>query len=264
MADLSKEEKSMLNLFKTMDTDNSNALTKQELKAGFAKGGAKLTDDNLEKMFLFLDKDDSGTISYEEFREYVLMKKKKSKVVAKIVPSDTESKPTPKSKKSSTDQGIDTANTVELSKEEKSMLNLFKTMDTDNSNGLTKQELKAGFAKGGAKLTDDNLEKMFLFLDKDDSGTISYEEFREYILMKKKKSKEVGNGKKPNGPTTKVSTKPKEMYTEKKANSASTKEPENVDRYQQKLRNLWSTIDADKSGTLKTELSLDYLEVALN
>ena len=137
------------------------------------------------------------------------------------------------------------------------MLNLFKTMDTDNSNALTKQELKAGFAKGGAKLTDDNLEKMFLFLDKDDSGTISYEEFREYILMKKKKSKEVGNGKKPNGPTTKVSTKPKEMYTEKKANSASTKEPENVDRYQQKLRNLWSTMDTDKSGTIsKTELQV--------
>ena len=45
------------------------------------------------KKFLFLDKDDSGTISYEEFREYVLMKKKKSKkVVAKIVPSGTESR----------------------------------------------------------------------------------------------------------------------------------------------------------------------------
>ena len=119
------------------------------------------------------------------------MKKEKSKKnVAKIVPSDTESrKPTPKANKSSSRQGIDTVNTVELSKEEKSMLNLFKTMDTDNSNALTKQELKAGFAKGGAKLTDDKLEKMFLFLDKDDSGTISYEEFREYILMKKKKNK---------------------------------------------------------------------------
>ena len=62
-------------------------------------------------------------------------------------------------------------------------------MDTDNSNGLTKQEL-TGFAKGGAKLTDDNLEKIFLLLDKDGSSTISYEEF-EVLLMKKKKSKKL-------------------------------------------------------------------------
>ena len=89
----------------------------------------------------------------------------------------------------------ETTDDMGLSKEEKLMLNLFKTMDTDNSNALTKHELKAGFEKGGAKLNDDYLEKMFLFVDKDNSGSISYEEFREYLMMKKKKSKKLNNKK---------------------------------------------------------------------
>ena len=40
-------------------------------------------------MFLFLDKDDSGTISYEEFREYVLMKKKKSNLLLVLKRTDS-------------------------------------------------------------------------------------------------------------------------------------------------------------------------------
>ena len=85
---------------------------------------------------------------------------------------------------------------------------------------------------------------------------VRYHAIWKHVLMKKKKSKKWAT-EKNEGPTTKVSTKPKEMYTEKKANSTSTREPENVDGYQQKLRNLWSTIDADKSGTIsKTELQL--------
>ena len=56
----------MIALWKTMDTDNSNSLTKEELKAGFNKGGASLSNAAIDKMFQYIDKDGSGSITFED------------------------------------------------------------------------------------------------------------------------------------------------------------------------------------------------------
>lgn len=52
--------------FASMDTDNSGALTADELKAGFQRLDLTLTDDACAVLFDLLDGDHSGTLSYAE------------------------------------------------------------------------------------------------------------------------------------------------------------------------------------------------------
>ena len=62
-------------------------------------------------------------------------------------------------------------------------------MDADGSGHLTIEELKAGFAKSGLKLNDEQVGKLANHIDKDKSGVIDFDEFKAYIRAKNRNSK---------------------------------------------------------------------------
>ncbi|KAL0412336.1 UNVERIFIED_CONTAM: Calcium-dependent protein kinase [Sesamum radiatum] len=65
---LSEEEIAGLReMFKAMDTDNSGAITFDELKAGLRKYGSTLKDTEIRDLMDAADVDNSGTIDYGEF-----------------------------------------------------------------------------------------------------------------------------------------------------------------------------------------------------
>ncbi|KAL8536265.1 hypothetical protein ACS0TY_011770 [Phlomoides rotata] len=65
---LSEEEIAGLKeMFKAMDTDNSGAITFDELKAGLRKYGSTLKDTEIRDLMDAADVDNSGTIDYGEF-----------------------------------------------------------------------------------------------------------------------------------------------------------------------------------------------------
>ncbi|TVU16027.1 hypothetical protein EJB05_39574, partial [Eragrostis curvula] len=65
---LSEEEIAGLKeMFQTMDTDNSGAITYDELKAGLKKYGSTLKDTEIRDLMDAADIDNSGTIDYIEF-----------------------------------------------------------------------------------------------------------------------------------------------------------------------------------------------------
>ncbi|KAJ0648489.1 Calcium-dependent protein kinase 5 [Helianthus annuus] len=65
---LSEEEIAGLReMFTAMDTDNSGAITFDELKAGLRKFGSTLKDTEIRDLMDAADVDNSGTIDYGEF-----------------------------------------------------------------------------------------------------------------------------------------------------------------------------------------------------
>jgi calcium-dependent protein kinase len=65
---LSEEEIAGLKeMFKAMDTDNSGAITFDELKAGLRRYGSTLKDTEIRDLMEAADIDKSGTIDYGEF-----------------------------------------------------------------------------------------------------------------------------------------------------------------------------------------------------
>jgi hypothetical protein len=75
--------------FAAMDTDNSGALTADELRAGFQRLSLTLTDDACAVLFDLLDTDHSGTLSYEE-----LLRAVKAESALTSDRSQSDSKPT--------------------------------------------------------------------------------------------------------------------------------------------------------------------------
>ena len=193
----------MIALWKTMDTDNSNSLTKEELKAGFNKGGASLSDAAIDKMFQYIDKDGSGSITFEEFKAYLIAKKRATEKKRRRLEQQQERriKYQKEQKKRQEEDGVK-EEAKEMDPETKKLQNLWNTMDADQSGTLTKNELKSGFSKGGATLSDAAIDKMFKYIDKDGSGSITFDEFATYMKRKKKKRQK--------------SMKTTKMYSEKK------------------------------------------------
>ena len=67
-----KQEKKLKKLWEAMDPDNAGYVTKQMFQKGFSSSGINMTEEQVDKFLNFVDKDNSGDVSYEEFREYVL------------------------------------------------------------------------------------------------------------------------------------------------------------------------------------------------
>ena len=78
--DLLEEEKlleqEVKDLFDKIDTDHSNEIDRKEFRTFAqklcARNGKKVSNATIDKFIKSLDKDKSGTISLDEFREYAI------------------------------------------------------------------------------------------------------------------------------------------------------------------------------------------------
>ncbi|KAI8553865.1 hypothetical protein RHMOL_Rhmol05G0048900 [Rhododendron molle] len=135
---LSEEEIAGLReMFTAMDTDNSGAITFDELKAGLRKYGSTLKDTEIRDLMDAADVDHSGTIDYGEF----------------------------------------IAATVHLNKleREEHLMAAFRYFDRDGSGSITVDELQQAWAEHN--MTDVFLDDIIREVDLDNDGTIDYQEF---------------------------------------------------------------------------------------
>ncbi|XP_073312466.1 calcium-dependent protein kinase 26 isoform X2 [Primulina huaijiensis] len=135
---LSEEEiAGLTEMFRAMDTDNSGAITFDELKVGLRKYGSTLKDTEIRDLMDAADVDNSGTIDYGEF----------------------------------------IAATIHLNKleREEHLLGAFQYFDKDGSGYITVDELQQACIEHG--MTDVFLEDIIKEVDQDNDGRIDYGEF---------------------------------------------------------------------------------------
>ncbi|KAJ0265366.1 Calcium-dependent protein kinase 5 [Hirschfeldia incana] len=135
---LSEEEIAGLRaMFEAMDTDNSGAITFDELKAGLRRYGSTLKDTEIQDLMEAADVDNSGTIDYSEF----------------------------------------IAATIHLNKldREEHLVSAFQYFDKDGSGYITIDELQQSCVEHG--MTDLFLEDVIKEVDQDNDGRIDYGEF---------------------------------------------------------------------------------------
>ncbi|KAG6589059.1 Calcium-dependent protein kinase 4, partial [Cucurbita argyrosperma subsp. sororia] len=135
---LSEEEIAGLReMFTAMDTDNSGAITFDELKAGLRRYGSTLKDTEIRDLMDAADIDNSGTIDYGEF----------------------------------------IAATIHLNKleREEHLVAAFRYFDKDGSGYITVDELQQACAEHN--MTDAYLEDVIREVDQDNDGRIDYGEF---------------------------------------------------------------------------------------
>ncbi|XP_047967962.1 calcium-dependent protein kinase 26-like isoform X2 [Salvia hispanica] len=135
---LSEEEIAGLReMFTAMDTDNSGAITFDELKAGLRKYGSTLKDTEIRDLMDAADVDNSGTIDYGEF----------------------------------------IAATMHLNKleREEHLLAAFHYFDKDGSGYITFDELQQACEE--QHMSDNFIEDIIKEVDQDNDGRIDYGEF---------------------------------------------------------------------------------------
>ncbi|XP_008786722.2 calcium-dependent protein kinase 26-like isoform X2 [Phoenix dactylifera] len=135
---LSEEEIAGLReMFKAMDTDNSGAITYDELKAGLRRYGSTLKDTEIRDLMEAADVDNSGTIDYGEF----------------------------------------IAATLHLNKleREEHLVAAFSYFDKDGSGYITVDELQQACKEHN--MTDVFVEDVIKEVDQDNDGRIDYGEF---------------------------------------------------------------------------------------
>ena len=69
-------EQEIKELFDKIDTDHSNEIDRKEFRAFaqklYGRSGKKVSNETVDKFIKNLDKDKSGTISLDEFKEYAI------------------------------------------------------------------------------------------------------------------------------------------------------------------------------------------------
>ncbi|XP_059315358.1 calcium-dependent protein kinase 17-like [Lycium ferocissimum] len=136
---LSEEEiMGLKQMFKSMDTDNSGAITLEELKQGLAKQGTKLSDYEIQQLMEAADADGNGTIDYEEFITATMHMNRMDK--------------------------------------EEHLYTAFQYFDKDNSGYITVEELEQALRDFGIDDGKD-IKDIVAEVDSNNDGRINYDEF---------------------------------------------------------------------------------------
>ncbi|XP_010929942.1 calcium-dependent protein kinase 2 [Elaeis guineensis] len=136
---LSKDEiKGLKQMFINMDTDKSGTITYEELKAGLARLGSKLSEAEVKQLMDAADVDGNGTIDYIEF------------ITA-------------------------TMHWHRLERDEH-LYRAFQYFDKDNSGFITRDELESAMKEHGIGDAS-TIKEIISEIDTDNDGRINYEEF---------------------------------------------------------------------------------------
>ncbi|GLT75654.1 hypothetical protein SLA2020_473590 [Shorea laevis] len=136
---LSAEEiQGLKQMFANMDTDSSGTITYDELKAGLARLGSKLTEAEVKQLMEAADLDGTGTIDYIEFITATMHRHR-------------------------------------LERDEH-LCKAFQHFDKDNSGFITMDELEAAMKEYGMG-DDASIKQIISEVDTDNDGKIDYDEF---------------------------------------------------------------------------------------
>ncbi|XP_046560982.1 calmodulin-1-like [Haliotis rubra] len=133
--------------FRLMDRDKSGSISHEEFKEVVAKSKTRSTDQEIRDMIAKADLDNSGSIEFEEFAEMMAMKYKENKAW------------------------------------ECEIRETFKCFDTNKDGFICRRELREGMKSISERpLTDAELDDIIRTADKDGDGFLSLKEFSEYII----------------------------------------------------------------------------------
>ncbi|KAI7735592.1 hypothetical protein M8C21_030755 [Ambrosia artemisiifolia] len=132
------EIQGLKSMFTNIDTDNSGTITYEELKAGLARLGSKLTEAEVKQLMEAADVDGNGSIDYIEFITATMHRHK-------------------------------------LEREEH-LYKAFQHFDTDNSGFITRDELETAMKNYGMG-DEATIKDIIAEVDTDNDGKINYEEF---------------------------------------------------------------------------------------
>ncbi|CAK70725.1 unnamed protein product (macronuclear) [Paramecium tetraurelia] len=143
------ELNSLKEIFKKIDVDNSGTITFQELKEALKAEGSPATYEDIEKLINNVAPPQTQEEVGKRKKEFII---KYSEFLASCI---DERKFITKEKLSA----------------------LFKIFDTDNSNFITKQNIKEAFARNGKQISDKQIDEMIAEIDPNHDNKISFEEF---------------------------------------------------------------------------------------
>ena len=148
-SEITEEQKQEIKeAFDLFDSDHSGTIDTEELKQALSNLGIDARNQTLQNMMNDIDKNQSGTIDFDEFIEMMT-----AKMSDKDTPEDLR-------KVFDLFIGDDTADKIEL------------------------RHLKRVAKELGENMTDDELNEMIVRADTDKDGKVSFEEF--YAIMTKK------------------------------------------------------------------------------
>lgn len=133
--------------FAEADKDGSGFLTLAELTHMLRSKGYKETDDKIKAMFISVDASGDNKISKEEYLT----------TMGEMPPKNHQ---------------------------EARMRQCFREFDRDGSGSIEASELKEVMNKSGSNLSDTEVARLVQIVDKDGSGTVSYEEFIAHVFGK--------------------------------------------------------------------------------
>ncbi|CAD8054893.1 unnamed protein product [Paramecium primaurelia] len=143
------ELNSLKEIFKKIDVDNSGTITFQELKEALKAEGSPATFEDIEKLINNVSPPQTSEEVGKRKKDFVI---KYSEFLASCIDERKF-----------------------ITKEKLSYL--FKIFDTDNSNFITKQNIKEAFARNGKQISDKQIDEMIDEIDPNHDNKISFEEF---------------------------------------------------------------------------------------
>ena len=151
VSNLRKSFKSMEDvqrIFKSWDLDGDGAISFTELQAAVKKTGQKLSEEEMNAIFVIGDVDQNGALDLEEFSK--LMMPTTSDVVAKFRASH---------------------------KTVKDVQAAFKRFDMNGDGSIDRQELTQALSSSGQNFTQQEINAIFNAADVNKDGDVDYEEF---------------------------------------------------------------------------------------
>ena len=143
-----RSEADVQSAFKSWDTNGDGQISFQELKAAVQKSGQRLSDEDINSIFVIGDIDQNGEIDIEEFMRMMLPST--SDVVSKF---------------------------RSVRKSVKDVQMAFKEFDRNGDGSIDRSELTSALMSSGGNFTKQEVDVIFTAADIDGNGEIDYEEF---------------------------------------------------------------------------------------
>jgi calmodulin len=133
--------------FQVFDKDNDGMITTKELATVMRSLGQNPTEQEIQEIIKMYDKDESGTIDFNEFFNLIQQKMKDSE-------------------------------------QEEELIEAFKVFDREGSGIISRGELEHVMMSVSEKISKEEIDELITLADTDNDGFINYEEFVKMMLAK--------------------------------------------------------------------------------